>query len=384
MDLIIDFFKYAPHGLLAFNIIAFILCRGLFAYTAYKMAKAKNLAVYRYYVVCVILFGAFGLLVFSLITRCAKREKDWKNTAVAVLSAVLMIGNVFVLVSCTYPDSVQNKEIEYYGFDSAVGIFEKENGEKIRYNNKGEAFTLDNMDGFRFYSEDNNKYSFDMIYDNSYRDFNYVIDEKGFMKECKSDTLTAVDLGDDLRAWFDDKNIYYFPENCYYDAEGKLLLNNDTLKKLTYELLVEFYYNQQYNLDFAHRIDTGEYVYYDKMGNAYSIVDWRNGDVTIPLYDRQGNKYTEYFDDEKQYTRYADDKNNLYDGYIDEDGYFVIDDGSLELSVYMQDFFTPQEVYYDADGNLYYNTHECYWDENGNLENYVYVTYDEIKEKEKL
>lgn len=65
MNFIIDFFKYAPHGFLAFNIIAFILCRAAFAYTAYKMAKAKNLAVYRYYVVCVIIFGAFGFLVFS-------------------------------------------------------------------------------------------------------------------------------------------------------------------------------------------------------------------------------------------------------------------------------------------------------------------------------
>ncbi|MCM1286121.1 MAG: hypothetical protein NC227_08220 [Bacteroides sp.] len=348
------------------------------------MAKAKNLAVYRYYVICVIIFGALGLLVFSLITGCVKGRSDWKNKIIIIFSAVLMAVNIFVLAVCTYPEAAHNKKIDYYGFNSSIGIFEKENGEKIRYNNKGEAFTLGNMDGFSFYSESDNKYSFAVIYDNSNRAYDYVVDEKGFIKECKPDELTSVYLGDDLYAWFDDKELYYAPENCYYDSNGKLLLNNNMLKKLTYELLVEFYCNQEYNLEFAHKNDKGEYVYYDKMGNEYSIIDWRNGKVTIPLYDKLGNKYTEFFDEKKQYTRYADSQNNLYDGYIDEDGYFVIDDGSLELSVYIQDLFTSQEVYYDDEGHLYYNTHECYWDAEGNLENYTYVTYDEIKEKENL
>ena len=103
-----------------------------------------------------------------------------------------------------------------------------------------------------------------------------------------------------------------------------------------------------------------EHTCYDVHGNQYSDI------YDVPLYDREGNKYTHeaewlYVGD------YIDQNGNRFDGdycYLDSDGYLVYNEmGFTPYEAYFSDY------YYDEQGNNYYSLwgNPIYMDEDGNI-----------------
>ncbi|MGN1442286.1 MAG: hypothetical protein ACI4XE_00450 [Acutalibacteraceae bacterium] len=129
----------------------------------------------------------------------------------------------------------------------------------------------------------------------------------------------------------------------------------------------------------------GKEVYLDKYGNSYDDAD------DVVLYSKDGTKYV--YDDE--YSIFVSDKNEEYESiccFVDSDGWFYYDgEDTLNYKTmedeiedyYAQDdnisdvgldelfskFFSSLDsgVWYDDDGNLYYEANTASWNEKGEL-----------------
>lgn len=393
MDLInntIEFFKYAPVSFAAANIILFILGRSLLAFVTYKAVKGKELGEYGGYVGAVVLFGVVGYVVFALMTRPAKSSKS-RLLSIALWVAVLsVIANCLVFSLGTFPNTKAARLTEYYGFNSRVGIYEKENGEKIRYNNDGGAFTLNNMDGYYCRGKNGERYKYDELISSSYNvDEAYIrplIDSKGFALGINDSRLLYIHLGNDLMVYADsDGALYYSPENCYYDEQGRLLFNNETLNKVDYHSAIGYLKKTNINYRFAEFNKKGICVFYDKLGKEYNAVDIMNGGC-VPYYDREGNVY-KYECDEEGDGVYVSKAKTIKSAVIDKDGFIteMTDDMCLYIpNGYLAD--TPIQLYYDGEGNIYYEAYDCAWNKNGELmldSNISKITIEQIMEDEK-
>lgn len=135
-------------------------------------------------------------------------------------------------------------------------------------------------------------------------------------------------------------------------------------------------------------------LFYDQKGNSYK------NEADVLLYDEQGRvyKYTveEYYDkdvdltyNEEYYIRDDGEKYFPYDCYVNEDGWFYCDKGSLleiyeedtasmseeELDAYYHDLLNDHNneyryfdyPYVDAEGNRYYCAYEASWNAAGKL-----------------
>lgn len=117
---------------------------------------------------------------------------------------------------------------------------------------------------------------------------------------------------------------------------------------------------------------TGEHlvIYYDKMGNEYNELD-----ITIDMYDRDGNKYV--YTDKGLFKPvvYVDENGNEYDAdkcFIDSDGWFFYDENdSLKIEEDYEWYICVR--YEDADGNKYFqlDTASFAFDENGEIWAYL-------------
>lgn len=106
------------------------------------------------------------------------------------------------------------------------------------------------------------------------------------------------------------------------------------------------------------------YVCYDKLGNTYTINDEYD---KIFFYDKDGNKYKENED----WNYYCADTSKVVkrgNGFIDENGYFVI---KYNLEKYLSEDDDEWDDYtlfsYDEDKNIYFYPGDCSWDKDGNL-----------------
>lgn len=128
---------------------------------------------------------------------------------------------------------------------------------------------------------------------------------------------------------------------------------------------------------------TGEHLttYYDKMGNEYNELD-----VTIDMYDRDGNKYVYTVNGLFEPSVYVDENGNEYDSdkcFIDSDGWFIYDDnGSLKVE---EDYEWNICVRYeDADGNKYFQLGDASFqiDENGEIWAFLNRTSEKLNFKD--
>lgn len=109
--------------------------------------------------------------------------------------------------------------------------------------------------------------------------------------------------------------------------------------------------------------EKGKYVIYDKQGNEYK---YSEKDKFL-YYDRQGNTYRR--SDELITSVVSQNDGNVvvyesgeYNLFIDQDGYICVFDNIDSLSHNSQ-----YSVYYDNEGNFYYDIFYVGWDSEGNL-----------------
>lgn len=113
---------------------------------------------------------------------------------------------------------------------------------------------------------------------------------------------------------------------------------------------------------------TGEHLvtYYDKMGNEYNELD-----ITIDMYDRDGNKYVYKVNGLLKPSVYVDEDGNEYDAekcFIDSDGWFFYDEnGLLKIEEDYEWYICVR--YEDDDGNKYFQlgVASFQFDENGEI-----------------
>lgn len=400
---IVDFFIYADKLPLAVNIILIIAVRILLCIAVYKDALRKKLSESRAYAGLTMAFGIVGYIVFMLITSKLKdKEKKGRGAALTVISVILLCANI-ALLGYTYESSELNYKIEYYGFDSDVGIFEAENGDKIRYNNLGQGFSLKNMDAFFYQAEDGERYKYDMIKESLDKEIpneyyfaipDFCINSKGEICQYNVDeNYKSIYLDDELKVIIDSHGeLYYYLENCYFDKNGDFVFTDEKLYNLTYDIAVKYFQNDSiaveyrqcdqgygdgyFACEYIYKNDNGLYVYYDKLGNEYSICDRSD----FKYRDRFGKVYTQtvipdghsIVDEDGKYC-----KNEC----IDKDGYICF---LTDLSCY-DVLSSGHYVYTDSNKNLYYSPEDCYWDKDGNLKLSKAVadlTYEQIVSSE--
>lgn len=374
-DNIIDFFIYADKISLTINILLFLVIRVLLCIAVYSNAERKKLSEIRTYAELVVIFGIVGYIVFMLLTRKIKcNEKKGREVVFAVISVVLICANI-ALFSYTDESAELNYKTQFYGFDSSVGIFEAENGDKIRYNNLGQGFSLKNMDAFFYQAESGERYIYviakDTIDRYSVKDGcfigmmpEYCFNSKGYFCNLNDGGYyQSVCINDELRVIIDNNGeLYYDIENCYFDENGDFIFTDEKLYNLTYDLAVKYLQNdEEFNYEYIYKNDDGLYVYYDKLGNEYNICD----DKEFSYQDKFGKVYVD--PDE--------------DFLVDENGYicFSTDLSYCDVSSSAGDMYTI--IYYDSNGNLYYSIDDCYWDKDGNLKlskAVADITYEQI------
>ena len=107
--------------------------------------------------------------------------------------------------------------------------------------------------------------------------------------------------------------------------------------------------------------------YYDIKGNKFE-------DSYVDIYDKDGNAYQYYLNEETYEAFYVNketgEKFDDYMCYVDEEGCFFYDENE-ELSD--TDDLISQV---DADGNKYYYANSVYWDEDGNLKHTISILDD--------
>ena len=141
--------------------------------------------------------------------------------------------------------------------------------------------------------------------------------------------------------------------------------------------------------------ETGETVYYDREGNAYSdptavLIYGKNGEVYTytTVDDTSVSEEDAFYFETQVYVDQDGNEYDIYNCYVDAEGYFFYDENyeiiwddsgydydsdeyedfdDYELWYEDENYRYYQDRYYDDDGNIYYYADEVSWNEKGEI-----------------
>lgn len=222
----------------------------------YSDAKEKKLSSKRMWTILAFLLDIPAAVIYAIFTfKSAKntnKKTNIKNIVLCVLSVLLLLIFTFGIQRADAHFS------KYYveHFDNSFVTFKNENNEDVIYDKMGIAYTLSEAENMTYYDRDGNSYrgifyddeihsysSYKCVEDGKeypYNDYDFLIDKDGYIVILSNDSdIYYCNMG----VYYDDeKNIYYYIEDCYWTPDGELVFNEyyEDLDKITYEQILNF------------------------------------------------------------------------------------------------------------------------------------------------
>lgn len=241
-------------------ILLFVLYRIGASLCVYYDAKSREDSIANIWGVLTFLFGMVSVIIF-LVLRKKNTEKD-AYAFKKFKSSIVFLVFVFVLVlvyafgvypkASSYLKSLESSDFKYSGSDV---VYYEADGENVAYDKMGNAYTYENYyDDFKYYTKDGLTYgrycdeddeSIDNAgyicyetnqkYSDGHFDYDFFIGEDGYLyvyeggTQCEEWNIYSPDEDEmnDFIFYTKDGMIMYSVEDCSWDKNGNLVLNND-------------------------------------------------------------------------------------------------------------------------------------------------------------
>lgn len=291
-------------------------------------AERKKLGARIIWTILTFFFGLPAGIFYALFTfkagKYEERKNNSKNIILVIISIVLMFA--FTVGSSAFINARKNYEQSH--FSKYEITYKNSDGEDVIYDKKGNAYTREQIDNFKYYSRDGMTYTPVFEYDvfcsypeiygvqcietgeefTEYNYYDFFIDKDGYLIIVHDDELEYSALGVNYDS---DKNIYYYLSSVYWLPDGEIIFScDDDLSKITYQDII----NKEKE-DKASDLENEIYCFFE----FYKDSDWE-----MIQYRCSKEFMNSYFDGKALYGfKSAQLLETIDEGYADDNKYYV-------------------------------------------------------------
>ncbi|MGN0521070.1 MAG: hypothetical protein ACI4IQ_00385 [Eubacterium sp.] len=274
----------------------------LLTVAVYRDSAAKKSGAKWIWSILTLLEGIPTALIYILFTHKTGNGNDTKskrnNIILSVICAVLLVA--FNFGAMMLFDYLSNYTPDHFGNDYIT--YKNSSGEEVIYDKMGNDYTIDEIENMTYYDRSGNSYNpiinyelFGEISVDGYicrqsgeqylNDYEFYIDRDGYLClfDCDKNELEYSSLG---VMYDNEKNIYFFTGDCYWNADGELVFDDD-YDKITYQDILN-------SLEKDKRLDLEDKIYYFFNffeESDFELIKYRCSDEFTQRYIHEDNVY---------------------------------------------------------------------------------------------